>query len=293
MHGYDPPPLAQLRESILTTLPQFEASTFTMLNSGWDSVAIEADGAWIFKFPRRPAAVERLRKECRILSLIRPRVALSVPDMVLHEAPTLFSQHRKLAGGFLETADYLPLSSAQRDAVAEKMAGLYAALHAIPKTEARAAGATAIDPWTPVDQVARCAPHLPGDLLSHLAATLEAYAAIPTDPAEEIYGYFDGHGWNMAFERATATLNGVYDFADSGFGPRSQDLSYSNWISRDLTVRIISHYERMTGRSIDRERVMLYSQMLRFVEFANAAPDDPDLPDRLAALRQWFTPGAL
>jgi hypothetical protein len=97
----------------------------------------------------------------------------------------------------------------------------------------------------------------------------------------------------MAFDPETATLNGVYDFADSGFGARHQDLSYSNWISRDLTLRIIDRYERMTGLSIDRERVMLYSQMLRFVEFANAAPDDPDLPDRLASLRQWFAPGAL
>lgn len=291
MQPDDPPPLAQLRESITSVLPAFAASTFSVLNSGWDSVAVEADGAWIFKFPRRPAAVERLRKEARILALIRPRVPLPVPDLILHETPVLFSQHLKLSGGFLETVDYLPLSAAQRDAVAEKMAGLYAVLHAIPHAEIRATGVTAVDPWPAPETVAHCASYLPDDLRPHLAATIEAFSAISLDPSEAVYGYFDGHGWNMAFDKQTGVLNGVYDFADSGFGPRHQDLSYSNWIARDLTLRIIDRYERLTGHSIDRDRVMLYSQMLRFVEFADTAPDAPDLPDRLAALRQWFAGG--
>ena len=259
-----------------------------MLNAGWDCVALEADGAWIFKFPRRPEAIARLRKECDLLSLIRPRVDIAVPDMVLHESPVLFSQHRKLAGGFLETHDYLPLAEDKRDAVAEQMARLYAVLHAIPVAEALAAGATAVDPWTPPDELAKAEPRLPPELRPLLRQTLDAYAAIPANPGEATYGYFDGHGWNMAFDPETGVLNGVYDFADSGFGPRHQDLSYSNWISRDLTHRIIDRYEPMTGRSIDRERVMLYSQMLRFVEFTNTPSDDPDLPDRLAALRNWF-----
>jgi hypothetical protein len=289
MHSKEPP-LAPLREAILTVVPELQAGSFHVLNSGWDSVAVEA-GGWIFKFPRRTAAIERLRKECRILSLIRSRVPIAVPDMVLHETPVLFSQHRKLPGGFLESKDYAQLDNRQRDAVADKMAGLYVVLHAIPKAEVRAAGVTAIDPWLAPQQVARCAPHLPDDLRLHLEPTLEAYAAIPADPVEEVYGYFDGHGWNMAFDNEAMVLNGVYDFADSGFGARHQDFSYSNWISRDLTLRIIARYERMTGHVIDRDLVMLYSQMLRFVEFAQAAPDDPDLPARLAALREWFTWG--
>lgn len=288
MQRHEEPPLARLRTAILAALPEFEASTFRVLNAGWDSVAIEADGCWIFKFPRHAEAIARLRKECRILSLIRPLVPVAVPDMVLHESPTLFSQHSKLAGQFLQTHDYLPLSEAQRDAIAEQMAGLYAALHAIPHAVARASGATAIDPWLSAAEVAKSAAHLPEHLRPILAETIAAYGAVPASPDETVYGYFDGHGWNMAFDPETGVLNGVYDFADSGFGPRHQDLSYSNWISRDLTVRIIGRYERMAGRSIDRDRVMLYSQMLRFVEFADTPPESSDLADRLSALRDWF-----
>ena len=283
------PPLAELRKTIVAVLPEHAGSDLTMLNAGWDCVGVDADGAWIFKFPRHPEAGRRLRKEARILAMVRAHAQVPVPDLVLFEGPALFSRHRKLPGTFLETADYLPLTEIQRDAIAEQMAGLYAALHAIPHAEARAAGATGIDEWMLPAEVARSAPHLPPHLLPHLAPTLAAYAAeLARQPLEQVYGYFDGHGWNMAFDTAAGVLNGVYDFADSGFGPRHQDLSYSNWISRDLTLRIIARYERMTGIGIDRDRVMLYSAMLRFIEYAGAAPDRDDVADRLAAIETWF-----
>jgi len=282
------PSLDVLRQVITSVLPEFGNSALSILNAGGDSVGVEADGQWIFKFPRHPEAEARLRKECRILTMVRHHADLPVPDMVLYEAPRLFSRHRKLPGQFLETVDYILLTERQRDAIAEKLAGHCAALHAIPHDEARAAGATPVEPWMTPEQIVQAAPYLPPDLQARLDPALEFYSRIQPEADEAIYGHFDGHGWNMAFDAETGTLNGVYDFADSGFGARHQDLSYTNWISRDLTLRIIGRYERLTGRSIDRGRVMLYTEVLRFVEFADAAPDRDDLPDRLAALRSWF-----
>ena len=67
---------------------------------------------------------------------------------------------------------------------------------------------------------------------------------------------------------------GVYDFGDTGFGSRHRDLSYSNWISADLTLRIIDRYEALTKRKVDRERVMLYSSALRLAELAEGFLSD-------------------
>jgi aminoglycoside phosphotransferase (APT) family kinase protein len=289
LHGKPTPPVDDLRKAIAAAVPSLAHSTFRVVNDGWDSVAVEA-GGWIFKFPRDRAAEARLRRECEVLALSRRWTDLPIPLMELHEQPRLFSQHRKLEGSSLEPADYERLSIQQRDALAATLAGFYAGLHAIPPADARAAGAVPIDPWLGADEVlARAAPALPVHLLPFLHATLAAYRRIAAGPDETVFGYFDGHGWNMAFDHARGVLNGVFDFADSGFGARHQDLSYPNWISSDLTLRIISRYERLTGRSIDRERVMLYSAMLRLVEFAQALPDHADLPDRLQAVGEWFT----
>lgn len=288
MHGRPAPPLDTLRDAIAAAVPSLCASTWRVLNDGWDSVAVEVDGQWIFKFPRYAAAEARLRRECSVLGLVRPRVAMPLPEMMLHEKPRLFSQHRKLPGSSLEVDDYGQLSVVQRDRLADALAAFYAQLHAIPQADARAAGAAAIDPWLDPDETARRAlPALPARLVPFLHSTLDAYRSMPGDD-DNVFGYFDGHGWNMAFDHATGTLNGVFDFADSGFGARHQDLSYSNWISPDLTLRIIARYEQLTGQAIDRDRVMLYSAVPRLVEFARSAPDHPDFPARLRAVEDWF-----
>ena len=107
-----------------------------------------------------------------------------------------------------------------------------------------------------------------------LAAALRHLETLPPDPHGNIYGFFDGHGWNMAFNHAQGRLNGIYDFADSGFGPLHQEFIYSNFISPDLTARIISAYEMLTGRRLDRRRIAILTGFHRLSELAELA-DDP------------------
>ena len=126
--------------AIAAVRPDLAGRPVLLHDRGWDSTAIEA-GDTIFKFPRRPEAIPRLRREARYLALIRPRVPLRVPDMILHETPLLFSEHRMIPGTIIETAGYDALRGAQKQAMAEALAGFYAALHAIPLSEAVASGA--------------------------------------------------------------------------------------------------------------------------------------------------------
>src|SRR5688572_6134216 len=103
-----------LRAAITEALPDFPIGSWTVLNDGWDSTAIDIDAAWIFKFPKHEAAAKRLRMEGGLLQFLAPRLTVPVPRMVLHERPRLFSQHRKLPGTSLESADYGRLTEAQR-----------------------------------------------------------------------------------------------------------------------------------------------------------------------------------
>ncbi len=263
-----PVDLARYRALIISTLPQFARGRFTVLAHGWDSVALECDG-WIFKFARHPEAEERLRREVQLLEFLRPRVAMQLPQPVLHDGTEPFTQHRKIPGDFLETARYLALDEGRRNALATRMAQLYADLHALPLGRMQQAGAVAVTPWMAPDEIlAGAQPKLPKKLHPLLKRTVKAYRKLRIEGDELVYGYFDGHGWNMAFDHATGTLNGVYDFADSGFGSRHRDLSYSNWIAPDLTLRIIDRYEELARIPIDRQLVMLYTSVLRFAELA-------------------------
>jgi len=264
-----------LRALIVRTFPDLAAGVFTPQARGWDSLAIDVDDGLIFKFPRHAAARERLVREAALLAVIHPAVTLPTPDMSLHDGPPLFSRHDKLRGGYLEPAVYAGLPQPARDRLADDLARFYAELHALPDAAMETAGAVAIQPWLEPDEILRRAwPVLTAPLRSYAERVVGAWRDLPPDPLGHTYGFFDGHGWNMAFDAAAQRLNGVYDFGDSGFGPLQQDFIYATMVSADLTARIVDRYGRLAGRAPDRERIALLFEVLRLSELAQNA-DDP------------------
>ena len=268
-----------LRAAIVAVFPDLAAGVFAPQTRGWDSVAIDVDDRLIFKFPRHEAGRDGLVREAALLAIIHPAVSLPTPNMTLHEAPTqegalLFSRHDKLRGGYLEPALYAELDEVARDRLAQDLALFYAQLHALPAAALEAAGAGPIRPWLEADEILRRAwPVLTEPLRGYVERTIAAWRALPPDPYGRTYGFFDGHGWNMAFDPTAKRLNGVYDFGDSGFGQLQQEFIYSNMVSPDLTARIVGRYETLTGRLLDRERIALLFEALRLSELAEHAGD--------------------
>lgn len=270
--------------AIRTVRPDLADGPMTLHTRGWDSNAVEA-GDTIFKFPKRPESVLRLRREAAFLALVRPRVPLRVPDLVLHETPTLFSQHRMIPGTVIETAGYDALSDARKQAMAAALAGFYAALHAIPVVDGMAAGAEPKPEWPAGDVVLPIiATRLSAGHMAQARRAFAAYAALPEE--EAIFGYFDGHGWNMAFDHENGLLNGVYDFADAAIGPRSREFTYSSLTSPDLTERIIGAYERLTGFEVDRQVVALRMTIQNLSELAEM--DETDAAGFALGVAAWL-----
>jgi aminoglycoside phosphotransferase (APT) family kinase protein len=269
-----PETLASLRGLIVGAFPELADRRFTLAPRGWDSVAVDVGGLLVFKFPRHPAAAARLRKEARLLSVIRQRVAMPVPDMVLVEGPPLFSRHAKLAGDYLTPDAYAAMTRAGRERVAGQLALFYAELHALDPCQLSALGAGPIGAWLRTAEIAlKALPLLPKALRPRGETALSAYARLPPDPCGETFGFFDGHGWNLAFDADRERLNGVYDFGDSGLGPLHQEFIYSSLSSFDLTDRIVTAYEGVTGRKLDRRRIDLLTGIHGLSELAGLAAD--------------------
>lgn len=268
--------LDALKPVILAAYPELADAQFQVLTAGWDSDAVEVDGRLIFKFPRDKPATKALIGEARLLNVVRPAVSLRTPHMQLLPGPPIFSRHEKLPGEHLLSAGYQALDAGARERVATDLATFFAELHALDPAVMAEAGAAPIDPFPPADEVLEDAwPFLSPDLRAYAEATMGAFEALPADPLGVTYGFFDGHGWNLAFDHATQRLNGVYDFADSGFGDLQREFVYPNFVSRDLTVRIAAAYQSLTGREIDISRVDILTGVLRLVEVAMYG-DDPD-----------------
>ncbi|WP_375449736.1 phosphotransferase family protein [uncultured Devosia sp.] len=280
--------LDQLAPIIVATFPELAGSSFSLLSEGWDSVAVDVDDRLIFKFPRNADAERALAMEARLLAAIRPVIATPVPDLEVFETPRRFSRHCKLKGEHLLTADYERLPDDDRQHLARAMAQFFAQLHRLERQVMADAGAKALEGWPHPDYVAeRALPQLSGVDRALAERTLVAWQELPPDPLGEVYGFFDGHGWNMAFDHQRRRLNGIYDFADSGFGPLQQEFVYPSLVSHDLTARIIGEYEAMTGKALNRERINLLTGVLHLVEIAWALENPDMLATLLGFYRHW------
>jgi aminoglycoside phosphotransferase (APT) family kinase protein len=263
-----------LRAVIVKVFPDLSAGAFTPQTKGWDSVAIDVDDRLIFKFPRHESARAGLVREAAVLAIVHPAVTLPAPNMTLHDGPPLFSRHDKLRGGYLDPARYAELADAARDLLAQDLALFYAQIHALPVASFEAAGAGPIKPWLAPDEILqRVWPVLSEPLRTYAERTIAAWRALAPDAHGRTFGFFDGHGWNMAFDPNAQRLNGVYDFGDAGIGDLHQEFIYSNMIAPDLTARIIGRYESLTGKPLDRERIALLFEVLRLSELAEHAVD--------------------
>jgi hypothetical protein len=276
------------RAVIASTFPELSNAAFRLLTAGWDSTAVEVDGRLIFKFPRHAVAKQALVREAGLLAVIRPVVTMPVPDLALHPGPPLFSRHEKLPGEHLLADHYDRLPERARQRLAERLALFYAELHRLDPGIMAAAGADPIEAWLPPEVIlAKALPALPAALRPLAERTVAAWQDLPPDPHGTTYGFFDGHGWNMAFDHAHERLNGIYDFADSGFGAVHQEFIYTSFVAPDLTGRVVAAYEALTGRALDRQRIALLTGVHRLSELAALADDRAHAPAMIGHVAHW------
>jgi hypothetical protein len=133
------------RALVEAQFPQLAPVVVRPLGVGWDNTALVVNDEWVFRFPRRPIAVDLLATEARLLPAIAPRVPLAVPvpELVGRPDDTFgwpFTGYRLLPG---RTACSAGLDEAQRHAAAAPLGRFLRALHAFPAFEASRLGAPA------------------------------------------------------------------------------------------------------------------------------------------------------
>lgn len=276
------------RDAIILVFPELATASFRPLAMGFHSLAVDVDDRLIFKFPRGDEAGWALRREARMLAAVRPRISMPVPDLALFEEPLLFSRHTKLKGEHLLQEQYDKLPPSARENLAGELALFYAELHALDPALMRKAGAAGILTWrSPAEIRSKALPLVPAEYRALCERTIAIYETLAPDPLGTTYGFFDGHGWNMAFDHEHQRINGVYDFADSGFGPLHQDFVYSSFIAPALTRMIATRYTRLTGKPVRLDRIGILIGMHRLSELAELADDSHYVEMLRGHLAHW------
>lgn len=280
--------LTAARAAVSAQWPEVKADQIVVLTAGWECVAFDIQDRTIAKFPRHASALAALEREVALLAAVRLAVTLPVPDLQLFAGPPRFSSHAKLPGTHLLTAQYDTLPTPARDRLAADLARFLAETHALNPDKMRRLGAIDLSPWPNGSQIADGAmPLLPADLQPLARDVLNRWDNLPPDPLGKVFGQFDGHGWNMAFDHGAGRLNGIYDFGDAGIGPCHRDFVYSSLISVDLTLRILPFYAGLTGNAPDPSRIDILIGTHRLWELSGAVDTPDTIPAMISNVTTW------
>jgi aminoglycoside 2''-phosphotransferase len=124
--------------AIQACFPQLRVDSIARVSEGWDSIAVELNDQYIFRFPKRPDVEPQYQKEALLLAELADRVPAPVPRLEFiwpggAAYPMRFVGYRKLAGDPLEPARFAPTQLAL---LADRIAAFLSALHGFPADRA-------------------------------------------------------------------------------------------------------------------------------------------------------------
>ncbi|MEI7555119.1 phosphotransferase [Candidatus Chlorohelix sp.] len=135
--------LRKYRAAIKEQFPEFEIKRVAYLSEGWDSVACQINGQFIFRFPKRQEVELELLKEIALLPELVLRLPLPIPQFEFMAKsggryfPFVFVGYRKLIGTPLEDC---PVGTEKEEWWKQSLGHFLSALHRFPIERARELG---------------------------------------------------------------------------------------------------------------------------------------------------------
>ena len=239
---------------IRAQFPELDAQQVRYLGEGCDSVAVDVDGRWVFKFPKREDVEAELMLEIRLLPILAASAPVAIPDFRFTGTPSTdfpfhFGGYALIPGtpaiGF--SGDGRPL-----DQWAPSIAGFLNWLHTHPIDEAESLGAGRLvtaalidelqaDALGDLEAVARVAPDSPIDeWRRHFLAAPRAAAA---GAAPHALVHRDFAAEHMLVELATRAMTGVIDWSGIAIADPVIDLAgLYHWGGAPFVDAVLEHY---------------------------------------------------
>ncbi|MFL5383759.1 MAG: phosphotransferase family protein [Longimicrobiaceae bacterium] len=258
-----------------------------------EELAVERrDERWLVRLPGRrlawfaaTAGGERsLAVERRVLGLLRERCSFRVPE-VLFVDPLGEFELRTMIGAPADIPALVRALRADPDAerrMGERIGRILAEQHT-------RIGARDVEGWLPrtlqwplapervEEQLRAVVPDRP-DLAAAAGEVLARYRALSVAAGDHALVHTDLGFHNLAFGEDGISVAGVFDYDSAGWGDRHHDfrILLYDLDHPGLLEAAMEAYERATGISLSRERVLLYNAVVAFGYLADRAGARPE-----------------
>jgi aminoglycoside 2''-phosphotransferase len=222
--------------AIRRAYPDLETLSIEFNDQGQNNDVVVVDGAFVFRFPKYPHVLDRLKIETAILNGIQNRVTLPVPNPVFADLERTvgeaFVGYRMLPGEPLWRDTFRAIESqAVVRSIARQVASFLQALHTVPVDDTIGVDLPRQDTYEEVADIYR---RIRSKLFDRMRSDAQAWATAHwedylSDPANRRYRPVLKHGdfgpSNILFDQQDQRVTGVIDFGGSGLGDPAYDLA--------------------------------------------------------------------
>lgn len=208
--------------------PTLSIETIAFNGEGLVNDVVIINGTTAFRFAKREAGKAVLAKEICILDLIRPHLAVAVPQPFYTDCDLM--AYPLLPGASLTRPTWAALDQSAQQRVIDQLATFLRTLHQFPHAATLPAtdAPHRYEDWVGIRQ--RVATKMYPLLLKHQVAWVEhLFATFMDDPSNFAYPPALIHGdlacYHLLVDAGTGCLSGVIDFGVAGLGDPANDLA--------------------------------------------------------------------
>ena len=218
----------------------------------------------VFRFPKNEEGQERLRREAKILNVVRRYVDVSVPQF--EKQADDFVVYRFLSGQPLYNHELLRLESSSQDKLAEQLANFLLQLHSIPNAELEQAG---IPTSKYDDRMAYYLNKLEGiraEIYPHLWKDQRVWVeqlfqpildgSLNMNAYQRVLSHDDLASYHILYQPQTLGISAVLDFGEAGLGDAADDFALIINNYGESFLERMGHFDKQIGDHIDRARFM-------------------------------------
>lgn len=238
--------------------PDFKIESIKLLKAGWCNFVVEINKIYIFRFPKKDDV--NLDLEVKILKILKGKTTLAIPVYEFFGNKSPYVGYKKIIGQPLTATLLKSLNPETKQLLASDMANFLHEFHnLLPIGRAKQLKLGADNhKWRPeVIQKYVIGKLKDKELLNFIKINLDKYLELIKDRSNLIIAYNDLHQNNVAFDKKSGRLNGIFDFGDVAVEHISIEFYRLFSFDSNLAINVIKQYEKISGRKISVERVFV------------------------------------
>ncbi len=225
-----------------------------------NSYAYLLDNHLIVKFAKEETQLNKLILEQNVLSFLKGKTTLQIPEMNIFENHFAFTIHEMIKGTTIQNQQYQLLSVAEKNDFCQNIAQFIYELHSLTSEIKQLnlpmlKGISSIYSIDKIKSFFETSNQLTATEKSFITQFCDNYTNI-TKTAPIVFGHFDIQPKNIAFNFDKKEIAGIYDFGDCGFCADYYDfIQFGIQYNFDILNNTLKYYQQISGIHYETQQI--------------------------------------